>query len=228
MSSLSDELLVSSEFLNSVSLGLLLVLEGGSLSLKSSGGDESLDLGDSESLLVGVLSFLGGSFSSDDVLGDIVFLAQVEELSDSGGSLGAKSSRNVLVSESFDFLVSLLDANKVEGRDISSNDATSNGLSSSLSVSSGSEAGGSFGQQESNSSVGKDSLLHGETLLVVSSHDLEDVSLELISHLVSIDLLSDSLLIEDSENLLVVDFEAFLRTSGGISDVQLHDWRGRC
>jgi len=110
LASLSEKLSV----LGSLS-GVLLsssLLEGKlvSLSLKSLRGDESLDprclgLGD----LGSGLAFLRLDLSSNDVLSDIVLLAQVEELSDLAGSLGAQSSGDVLIGKPFDFLISLLD-----------------------------------------------------------------------------------------------------------------------
>jgi hypothetical protein len=44
--------------------------------------------------------------------------------------------------------------------------------------------------------LSKNSLLHGETLFVATSHDLEDIPLELISELVTADLLGQPLVVE--------------------------------
>lgn len=62
----------------------------GALTLESNWGDQALDLGGLAAYL-GVL-FSGLELSSDDVASDIVFLVQVEKLSDLVGSLGPKSS----------------------------------------------------------------------------------------------------------------------------------------
>lgn len=50
--------------------------------------------------------------------------------------------------------------------------------------------------QKAHTALSKNSLLHGETLLVTTSHDLENVSLELITKVVTNDLLSQTLVIE--------------------------------
>ena len=78
-------------------------------------------------------------------------------------------------------------------------------------------------EQKSDSFVGQDSLLHGESLFVVSSSDLEDVSLELVSEVFSLNFLSHSLIVKDSDSFIVVNFDRFLLSSGWISNVEL--WR---
>lgn len=50
--------------------------------------------------------------------------------------------------------------------------------------------------QKAHTALSKNSLLHGKTLLVTTSHDLENVSLELIAKVVTNDLLSQTLVIE--------------------------------
>ena len=53
-----------------------------------------------------------------------------------------------------------------------------------------------FLEKDACSAVLHDALLHGETLLVVSSSNFENVALVVLAHILSIDLLSHSLLIE--------------------------------
>ena len=53
-----------------------------------------------------------------------------------------------------------------------------------------------FLEKDACSAVPHDALLHGETLLVVSSSNFENVALVVLAHILSIDLLSHSLLIE--------------------------------
>lgn len=50
--------------------------------------------------------------------------------------------------------------------------------------------------QKAHTALSENSLLHRETLLVATSHDLENVSLELITKVVTNDLLSQTLVIE--------------------------------
>jgi hypothetical protein len=130
-------------------------------SLQSHGGDQSLNLG---GLGVWLGSFLLGlNFSSDNELSDVVFLGQVEEPSDLGGSLGTQSLRQDGVGQSGDFLFTLLDDDDGQDGDVGVDDATSNRLSLSLTGSSGSVTRVTVGQEET-SSVGKENtLLHGET-----------------------------------------------------------------
>lgn len=50
--------------------------------------------------------------------------------------------------------------------------------------------------QKAHSALGENPLLHGETLLVTTSHDLENISFELITKVVTNNLLSQPLVIE--------------------------------
>ena len=63
-------------------------------------------------------------------------------------------------------------------------------------VTSWSVTAGTLLQEEPDTAVSEDSLLHGEPLLVVASSDAEHVALELIAQGVSLDLLAHTLLIE--------------------------------
>jgi hypothetical protein len=53
-----------------------------------------------------------------------------------------------------------------------------------------------FLEEQSDSSVDQDSLFHGETLLVVTSGDFENVSFVLFSQNFSVDFLAHSLIVE--------------------------------
>jgi hypothetical protein len=59
----------------------------------------------------------------------------------------------------------------------------------------------------------EDTLSHGETLLVVSSGDLEDVALELVAEGVDLDLCAHTLIEEDSALLVIVDLDCLLGSS---------------
>lgn len=71
--------------------------------------------------------------------------------------------------------------------------------------------------------VQQDSLLHGETLLVVTASNLKDVTLEFLTQSVSLDFLGDALVVEDAQFTLVGDFNEFLTTSGRIGNVNLEN-----
>lgn len=66
-----------------------------------------------------------------------------------------------------------------------------------------------------------DSLLHGETLLVVTTGNLEHVALELVTEEVSLNLLAHSLLVEASDSVLVLNINALLGALSGVCDVKL-------
>ena len=61
------------------------------------------------------------------------------------------------------------------------------------------EAAVSLLEEEPDTAVGEDSLLHGEALLVVSSGDSHHVALELVSEGVGLHLLAHALLVERSD-----------------------------
>jgi len=59
-------------------------------------------------------------------------------------------------------------------------------------------------------------------LLVVSTGNLEDVTLELITDILTHDFLRHSLVIESTKLLLIFDFDALLSSGGRITNVKLH------
>lgn len=61
-----------------------------------------------------------------------------------------------------------------------------------------------------------DSLLHGETLLVVAAGDFEDIACEFGSKGVAGHFLTHAAVDEDAEFTLVVDFDQLLSTVGGV------------
>lgn len=69
--------------------------------------------------------------------------------------------------------------------------------------------------------VGQDTLLHGETLFVVSSSDAEEVSLPLISEQIGLNFSAHALLVEDAQLVLIVYLEQLLGSRSGIRYVQL-------
>lgn len=72
-----------------------------------------------------------------------------------------------------------------------------------------------------NLTVCEDTLLHGETLLVVSSSDADDVSLPLITKKIGFDLSSHALLIEHTKLVVIHNFDELLGPRGGVGNVQL-------
>jgi hypothetical protein len=209
-------------FLLSQSLPLLQALQVPS-SLQSHRGDQSLDLG---GLGVRLGTFLLGlNLSSNNELSDIVFLGQVEESSDLGGSLGTQSLGQDGVGQSGDLLFTLLDDDDGQDGNVGVDDATSNGLSLSFTGSSGSVTRVTVGEEKSGSVGEENTLLHGETLLVVTTGDPEDVSLPLVSDGVGGNLLGHPLFDEDSGPPFILEVDELLSAGGGVGDVQLHAGR---
>lgn len=77
----------------------------------------------------------------------------------------------------------------------------------------------SLGEQKSHTGGVEDTLLHWESLLVVSSGNLEDVTLELVTDTVTWNLVSHSLVHEDSDLSVVVDIDQFVGPIGRVRDV---------
>ncbi len=78
--------------------------------------------------------------------------------------------------------LTLLNDDQVENAEVLGDDAAAHGLSPSLTLSAAvaPEAGVAWSHEEAHTAGHQHSLLHGETLLVLASHDLEDVPLELL------------------------------------------------
>ena len=136
---LGEELLVSDVSLLGGLPGVNLALLEESLSSDSLLGDESLDL---RGLVEGLVALL--DLSADNELGDIVDLSKSISLSDLTGSLGAKSSGLIRVGETSNFAGTLLEDLKGNDAKIGTADATSDGLSLALTISSRSVGLGSY------------------------------------------------------------------------------------
>ena len=115
----------------------------------------------------------------------IVILAEGEETANLGGALGAEALGVDDVGDTGDVVVSLLDDGESEDGQVHADDAATDGLALALTGAAGAVAGVALGQQKSDTGRVHDTLLHGETLLVVSTGDAEDVALELITEVVA-------------------------------------------
>jgi hypothetical protein len=102
-----------------------------SLVLERAWGDEALDLW---CLGAWLLVFgLGWQLTADDVLADIILLAQVEELADVVGTLGTEAAGNNTL-KGRERSLTLLDEHQVEGSDIRGNDATTDRSSAASTI----------------------------------------------------------------------------------------------
>jgi len=196
--------------------------EAVTLVLKTLGSNQTLDLW---CLGVWLLSLaLGLNLTTDDELADIVFLGETKESADLGGALRTETLGVNDIGETWDIAVALLDDGEGKNRQIHSDDAATDRLALALTSSAGAVAGVAIGEQKADTSWVHDTLLHGETLLVVAAGDLEDVSLEFIANRVAWNLSAHSLLHEDSQLALILNLNQLLAAIGRVGDVELHLW----
>lgn len=166
---------------SSLSLGLgLLDLLGSRarvLALDGEWGDETLNL-----RRLGLLLASGGfelTAVGVDVLAHIIFLGQSEELANLARTLRTAEARDFGIRETRDFGVALLDDQQVEHSNVLGDNATAASLATAFTLTAAvaAEAARALGHEQEDTLVGEDTLLHAETLLVVTTHDLEDVTL---------------------------------------------------
>jgi len=193
-----------------------------SFTLKSLRGDQTLDLG---SLGVRLLSLgLGCDLTTDDKLANVVLLGQSVKFANLGGTLGSQSFRLCDVGDAGDVALALLDDDDGEDGEVHADNATTNRLSLAFSSSARAVAGVAFRQEETNTGWVHDSLLHWETLLVVSSSDLENVAFELITDAISWNLLAHTLFHENAKFAVIFNLDELLGAVGRVGDVELHNY----
>jgi len=189
--------------------------------LKSAGSHDTLYLG-----LLGVLLatlLLVGAGARNDILAYVILVAQVEELADLACTLGTNTARDNLVGKTRDLLLTLLDNDAVDNREIVGNDAATDSAATTHSISLATTITDGAGlKKKADTVVHKNTLLHGETILIVTTSDTKDVTLEFITQRRSIHLIADAHFHEDAELLLIIDIEHLLTTSARASDVDLH------
>jgi len=105
-------------------------------------------------------------------------------------------SRRERTSESGELALALADDHQVEDLDIRGHNAAADGLTLALTLPALAVARGALLKKKADTLSGHHTLLHGETLLVVSARDLEDVPLELITEDIANHLLVHALVIE--------------------------------
>jgi hypothetical protein len=184
-------------------------------------GDEPLDLG-SLGVRLRVLLLRALDLPPDHVLPNIIILAQVEEPPDLCRPLGTQSLGQNGVGQPGDVVVALLDDDEGENGDIGANDASTNRFALTLTSAAGAVAGVAFGEEETDTVGKEDTLLHGETLLVVSTGDAEDVALVLVTERVSSDFVGHLLLKEGTVFSLIFNVNELLGPSRGVGDIELH------
>ena len=132
---------------------------------------------------------LAGDLPSDDKLAHVILLLEVEEFADLGRTLGAEAFGEDGVGEAGNLLLALLNHDEGEDGNVGTNDAPANRLALALASATGPVAGVPVREQESDTMREEDTLLHWETLFIISPCDAEDVALEFITDRVSRDFL---------------------------------------
>jgi len=148
--------------------------------LQADRSDESLNFG-RLGVGFGILLLRALDLPSDNILSYIVILAQVEELSDLGCTFGTESFGEDVVRQSRDLALALLDDDEGEDGDVGTDDTPTDGLALALTTATRAVARVSIGEEETDTVGKQNTLLHGESLLVVSTRDTDNVTLEFIT-----------------------------------------------
>jgi len=145
--------------------------------LQSLGGHQSLNLGCLEDGLLTILS----DRPPDGVFSHIIPLLQVEQLADLGSSLGSESARLLRICESLNLSGSLLDHDEVEHAKVGTNDASTGTLTLAASTleMTDVETLHAITEKDAHTLVAEDTLVHAETLLIISTADLEHITSKL-------------------------------------------------
>jgi len=176
-----------------------------SLVLDTLGGDETLDLG---GFGVWFLAFtLGLNLSSDNEFSNIVLLVETKELANLGGTLRTKALGVDDVGQARNIVVALLDDRKGKDGEILSNDAATDRLALAFTAAARTVAGMTFREEKSDTGWKHNTLLHRETLLVVTTSDTEDIAFPLVAETVTCNFIAHALVHEDAHFAVIVKVE---------------------
>jgi hypothetical protein len=123
-------------------------------------------------------------------------LITYKELSDLGSTLGTETLGDSGISQTGNILLTLLNNDERQDREIRTDDTTTDRLSLALTGTARTVTRVTLGHQETNTVRQKDTLLHGETLLIVTTRDAEDVTLEFITKRIARNFLGHTLIVE--------------------------------
>jgi len=222
---LGDTLVENGSIFSGSILGLLSIatLQGHTVTLvlQTLRSNETLDLG---GLGVWLLSFtLWLNLTTDNELANIIILGKAKELADLGSTLGTKTLWVNDIGDTGDIIVSLLDDGESQNGKIHSDDATTNRLALAFTSATRTIARVTFGEEKADTSRMHNTLLHGETLLVVASSDLENVTLELVANRITRHFSTHSLVHKHTQLSLIFNLNQLLAAIGRERDVELHN-----
>lgn len=147
----------------------------------------------------------------------IIILGETKELFDLGRPLGAEALGVGDVGQTSNLSLTLLDDNQSQNGQVHSDDATPDGLPLPLTGPPGAVAGVASGQEKTDTGWVHDTLLHGETLLVVATGDPKDVAGELGADAITRDFLAHALIHEGAEAALIFDLNQLLGAVGRVA-----------
>jgi len=187
-----EELLVLSSSSFGCFPSALSLLSDDALSAETFLSDETLDLGGLEESLVSALDL-----TTNNVLAHIILLlVESEGLDNVVATLLSESVGAFNIGNTFDFFVALLHNSQEESSNIGTDNAATAGLAGAFTSTHGFVAGTTFLVEDAGSAVDQDTLLHLETLLVVTASNFEDVALELFTHDIAVNFLTHSPVVE--------------------------------
>jgi len=188
--------------------------------LETKGCNNSLNL---RSLGIGFRVFLLAlDLPSNNIFSNVILLTEIEKLPNLRRTLRTESLRKYSVGQVGDLGITLFDNNQGKDGNIRSNDAAANGLASTLASAARSVARVSVGKKEPNTIGQENTLLHWETLLVVTTSDAKNVSFPLVSKRVSWNFLRDFLVKKYTVSFLIIYVEELLGPSCRVSNIELH------
>jgi len=120
---------------------------------------------------LGILLLLARHLPPDNVLPDIIFLRQIEELPDLSRPFWSKPLGHDVVGQAGDLIGTMFDNHQGENTYVRSYDASADRLASSLTTSTRTITRVAVREEEPNTMGDEDTLLHGEPLLIVTACD---------------------------------------------------------
>jgi len=140
------------------------------------------------------------------------------------GALGTKTLRHsaLSISQTWNLLLALLDDDAVQGLNVGADNAATDRLPAALTITAWAVARVALTKKQAHTVRQENTLLHRETLLVVTTANAEDIALPLVAERVDLDVLGHALVHEAAHVTLVHKIERLLRARSRVGNVELH------
>ncbi|KAF6376381.1 hypothetical protein mRhiFer1_009574 [Rhinolophus ferrumequinum] len=166
---------------------------------------------------------------SYNVLVDINFFREIEKFVNSASAFGPQVSRHSSINETKNIFLSFFFYNdQVEDTQNGTHNATLNRFVLSIFSPPWFITGIPLTQDQADMVMGQDTLLHGETLFVIPTTDLNHLTHPFFTQSVSSNFCGHTLLIKCTKFVFIVHFNEFLAASGWERDVQLYPEASNC